>query len=64
MSKPYSVHWKRQDEWVELYSSHEPDKARDYAVNNIVHGHITQRIEIRDGSGVLETVYDSSWKAA
>lgn len=64
MSKPYSVHWKRQGEWKELFSSHDPAEARDYAFNEVSLGPITERIEIRDGSGVLETVYDKAWKAA
>ena len=56
-----TVHWKRQDEWKELGSFHDLDSALDYANNSITHGHITQRIEIRDGTGVLRTVYDSNW---
>ena len=51
-----TVHWKRQDEWKELGSFHDLDSALDYANNSI-----TQRIEIRDGTGVLRTVYDSNW---
>jgi len=63
-SKPYTVHWKRQGEWVEVYSSHNPDDAMNYAKNDIAHGGITERIEIRDSGGALETVYDSTWGSA
>lgn len=64
MSKPYSVHWKRQGEWKEVFSSGHLAEARDYAFNKVSLGHITERIEIRDPSGVLETVYDKAWKTA
>jgi len=61
-AKPNQVWWKRQGEWKLLFSSDNSVEARDYAYNNISLGHITERIEIRDGGGVLETVYDKSWK--
>ena len=59
-----SVWWKRQGEWVNLFETQNLLEASDYAANKIVHGGITERIEIRDGTGVLETVYDSTWEAA
>ena len=57
----YKVWWKRQDEWKELESFVSLQAALDYANNSITHGHITQRIEIRDGADVIRTVYDASW---
>ena len=60
--KPYSVHWKRQGEWKEVFSCDDFAEARDHAFNKISLGHITERIEIRDSSGPVETVYDKSWK--
>lgn len=44
----YQVWWKRQDEWQLLFASFDPVEAEEHAMNNIVHGHITQRIEVRD----------------
>jgi len=62
-AKPYQVWWKRQGEWKMVYSSDDPVAARGHAYNEISLGPITERIEIRDGSGVMETVYDKSWKS-
>ncbi len=59
--KPYSVHWKRQGEWIKVFETHDPTAARDYARNRIVHGGITERIEIRVACWPLETVYASAW---
>lgn len=61
MPKPYTVWWKRQDEWKMLFDTHNPTEAKEYARNNISHSGITQRIEIRDHSGALEIVFDSAW---
>ena len=56
------VWWKRQNEWVRLETFPDLTAALDYANNCITHGHITQRIELRDGAGdVLRVVYDESW---
>jgi len=60
--KPNQVWWKRQGEWKMVFSSDDPVAARDHAYNEISLGPITERIEIRDGGGVLETVYDKNWK--
>jgi hypothetical protein len=62
MSGEYTVHWKRQGEWVQVFKHLSPFECALYAKDKIVHGHITERIEIRDSAGdVLDTVYDSSW---
>lgn len=44
----YEVWWKRQDKWKCLLSTFDPIKAERYAMYNVAHGHITQRIEVRD----------------
>lgn len=62
MTKPYSVWCKQCDEWRCLLTTHNPVEAHDYANNRIVHGNNVQRIEIRDLTGVLETLFDSSWQ--
>lgn len=59
--KPYQVWCKQSDEWKMLFDSHTPLDCEDYAHDNVHHGNNVQRIEIRDLTGVLRTVYDSSW---
>ena len=61
MIKPYSVWWKRQGEWVRLFETDQPVEAKSYARDKIVHGGITERIEIRGLCGTLEAVFDKSW---
>ena len=57
-----AVWWKRQDEWVMLYKAFDLGDALRYARDNIVHGGITQRIEIREKSGeAIRAVWDSAW---
>lgn len=56
-----TVWWKRQGEWKELKSFALLQDALDYAMINITHGHITERIEVRQGTEVIRTVYDESW---
>lgn len=58
----YYVKWKRQGEWKDVFSSLNPSEAVDYAMNKIVHGRITERIEIHDTGGCIRVEYDSSWK--
>ena len=59
--KPYSVWVKQCDEWRCLLSTHNPIEAHEYAMENVVHGHNVQRIEVRDLTGPLETVFDNTW---
>jgi hypothetical protein len=60
MVKPFSVWWKRQGEWVKLTDWQSYAAAQDYATHCIVHGHITERIEIREGKSAF-AIYDKSW---
>jgi phosphoglycolate phosphatase-like HAD superfamily hydrolase len=59
--KPYSVWVKQQGEWSLCFETHNPTDAREYAVDHIHFGRPIERIEIRDLTGVLETVWDGSW---
>ena len=63
-TKVYQVWWKGMDDrWQCAYTSDDPQDCRDYAQHNIVHGHIVQRIELRDrfGGETLETIYAKNW---
>jgi hypothetical protein len=56
------VWWKRQGEWIKLITLPTYAEAWSYAALNISHGHITERIELREQNGeVLETLYDWRW---
>ena len=55
-----TVKWRRQNEWREVYTG-DFDSALAYARNSIVHGGITQRIELHDNTGSIRCVYDSTW---
>lgn len=58
----FIVWWKRQDEWKEVCRSSSYSAAEDFALRSIVHGGITQRIEIREGSEPTgRAIYDASW---
>lgn len=61
MAKPYQVWIKQCDEWRCVFDAHNPIAAHDYCMNNVVHGNNVQRIEIRDLTGVIETLFDKSW---
>lgn len=56
------VWWKRQGEWIRTETCPTLDAALEYANMNISHGHITERIELREQSGeVIRTVFDWRW---
>ena len=61
--KPYSVWIKHDtDEWTLAFASWSPSDAREYARNKISYtGWHIVRVELRDRTGVLETVFDRSW---
>jgi len=58
---PYSVWVKQSGDWRCVFSTHNPPDAHSYATQNVVHGNNVQRIEVRDLTGTLETVFDSTW---
>jgi len=59
--KPYQVWWKRFGGWRMVFDTHTPSEAHEYARDRVAHGGITERIEVRDLTGVLSTVFDASW---
>lgn len=60
--KPYQVWVMQCDEWRCVFSSHNPIEATDYAKTRISYtGKSVQRVELRDLTGPLDTIYDSSW---
>jgi len=58
----YKVMWRSYGEWVKLLETDDPVEARNYALNNVCHSGITERIEVQDSSGCLETIYDCNWQ--
>jgi hypothetical protein len=61
--KPYQVWCKQCDGWRCLYATDDPIEAHLFAWHNIHHGNNVQRVEVRDLTGVLETVYDEGWQS-
>lgn len=61
-----STWWKRQGKWIKVYHKANFDQALAYANNSIVHGGITERIELRDDDNneVLRVIYDNNWPVA
>jgi hypothetical protein len=57
------VWWKRQGEWIRTLTCSTLAEALEYANMDISHGHITERIELREkhSGEVIRTVFDSNW---
>ena len=61
-AKPIQVWVKMADEWKCVFSAHSPPEARYYAYEAVAKDPTrVQRVEIRDLTGVLETVFDQRW---
>lgn len=62
--KPYQVWVKQSGTFNMLFDSHNPVECKTYALENIHQGNNVERIEIRDLTGPVETIFDSGWIAA
>ena len=56
-----AVFWKRQGEWIKLITLPTLAEAETYANMNISHGHVTERIELRERGEVIRTIFDCNW---
>jgi len=57
----FEVWWKRQDEWKKVFAARSFYDAEDFALNKIVHGNSTQRIEIREHLNGAFAIFDRAW---
>lgn len=59
--KPNQVWVKQSGEWHCVFDSHSPLDARYFAWNHVAHSGNVERVEVRDLTGPLVTVFDWSW---
>ena len=62
MRKQYFVTWTRQGMTSKVFESQLADDCTAYAMDKIRHDGITERIEVHDYTGCLETVYSKYWR--
>lgn len=62
-TKPYSV-WVKMEgrDWRMLFESHVPNEAHEFAQTKVYHGGPVERVEVRDLTGPIATVFDRSWR--